>query len=484
MSASPTTSPTPCLTGPCVAAGCADVNASCRLPLLALFAGAAFWLVVSSVFALLASIKFHAPGFLADCAHLTYGRVHPAHLNTLAYGFAAQAGLGVTLWILAQTGKARLALPGGAFVGALLWNLGVLVGVGSILNGGSTGFEFLEFSQAGSVILFFAYLLLALAGVFTFSRRTEQSGCVSPWFLLAALFWFPWIYTTATALTGCLPLRGVTQSLIAWWFANNFLFVWLGLIGLGSIFFFAPKYAGRPLHSRQLALLAFGILVGFGSWAGIPASAPVPAWISALSAMGAFMSVVVVLAVAVNIKQTVGKCLCTRSEPVPKFIGVSLPFLFLFTLGNAATACAAVAATTNFTWLAPALTQLGLYGFFATTMFGAIYHIAPQLAGVETCCQRPLKIHFWLNLFGVLLLTGALAIGGIKQGRALSHAATPFLDVTRATLPFLRASTMGDLFLLLGGLAFLVNLGGLLYGCFKKCCGSPSSCHGETEVKR
>ena len=472
MSARPTTSQISCPTEPCVSADCADVNASCRLPLLTLFTGAAFWLVVSSVFALIASLKFHAPGFLADCAHLTYGRVHPAHLNALAYGFAAQAGLGVTLWILAQTGKARLALPVGAFVGALLWNLGVLLGVGSILGGGSTGFEFLEFSQAGSVILFCAYLFLALAGVLTFSKRTEQSGCVSQWFLLAALFWFPWIYTTATALTGCMPVRGVTQSLIAWWFANNFLFVWLGLIGLGTIFFFAPKYAGRPLHSRQLALLAFGIFVGFGSWAGIPASAPLPAWIPALSALGAFMSVVAVLAIALNIKQTVGKCLCTRSEPIPKFFGLSLPFLLLFTLGNAATACADVAAITNFTWLTPALTQLGLYGFFATTMFGAVYHIAPQLTGTEYFCQRPLKIHFWLNVLGVLLLVGALAIGGIQQGRALGRAATPFLDVTRATLPFLRVSTMGDLFLLLGGLAFLVNLGGLLRGCCKKCCGT------------
>jgi cytochrome c oxidase cbb3-type subunit 1 len=459
------------------------VNASCRLPLLVLFIGAAVWLFIGMVFALIASIKFHAPGFLADCPLLTYGRIHPAHLNALAYGFAAQAGLGVTLWILAQTSKARLALPGGAFVGALLWNLGVLVGVGSILNGGSTGFEFLEFSQAGSVLLFFAYLLLALSGVLTFARRAAPSGCVSQWYLLAALFWFPWIYTTATALTGCMPVRGVTQSVIAWWFANNFLTVWLGLIGLGAIFFFAPKFAGRPLHSRQLALLAFAILLGFGSWAGIPAGAPVPAWLPALSAMGSFMSLVVILAVVLNLKQTVGRCLCTRSEPAPKFIGTSVWFLMLFTLGNATTACAAVAATTAFTWLTPALTQLGLVGFFATAMFGAVYHIAPQLTAEERCCARPAKIHFWLNLLGVLLLVGPLAVGGIKQGLALS-AGTAFPEVAKGTLTFLRVSTMGDLFLLLGALLFLVNLGRLVAGCVKKCCGAAACCLAKSEVAK
>ena len=482
MSACPTTLPTSRPTEACPAADCADVNASCRLPVLTLFAGAAFWLVVGAGFALIASIKFHAPGFLADFAPLTYGRVHPAHLNALAYGFAVQAGLGVTLWILAQTSKARLALPGGVFIGALLWNLGVLVGVGSVLGGGSTGFEFLEFSQAGSVSLFFAYLLLALSGVLTFANRTVPSACVSQWYLLAALFWFPWIYTTATALIGCVPVRGVTLAVIAWWFANNFLFVWLGLIGLGTIFFLVPKFAGRSLHSRQLALLTFAILLGFGAWAGIPASAPVPAWLPALSAMGAFLSLVVVIAVAFNLKQTVGKYLCTRSEPSPKFIGASMWFLMLFTLGNATTACAAVAATTGFTWLTPALTQLGLCGFFATAMFGAVYYIAPQLTAAEGCCARPAKIHFWLNLPGVLFLVGPLAVGGIKQGLALSHTATPFADVTKATLPFLRASTMGDLFLLLGALLFSVNLGRLICGCIKKCCGAAGCCRTKSEV--
>ena len=457
------------------ASECAEVNASLRLPVLTLFVGAAFWFVIAAVFALIASLKFHAPNLLGDCPLLTYGHVHAAHLNALAYGFAAPAGLGVTLWILAQTGKSPLALPGGSFIAALLWNLGVLVGVGSILTGDSTGFEFLEFSQAGSVILFFAYLILALAGVRTFARRTERSGGAAQWFLLAALFWFPWIYTTATFLLGCAPVRGVTQALVAWWFANNFVFVWFGLVGIGTLFYFVPKSAGRPLHSRQLALFAFGILTLFGSWAGIPASAPLPAWIPALSSVGAFMAVVAVLAVAVNCQQTAGKCLCTKPEPIPKFIGSSGWALGLFALAKAVTSFGCVSAVTDFTWLTPALTELMLYGFVAMLLFGAIYHIAPQLTGTEYFCRRPLMIHFWLSLVGVGLLVGALAVAGVKQGRALNAANVPFMDVVKGTLFFFRVSTMGDVLILLGGLTLLVNLGGLLRaGC--KCCGGKSGC--------
>src|SRR5208282_6762021 len=80
------------------------VDASLRVPLLALFGGAALWLVVGSVLGMIASIKFHAPDFLANCAWLTYGRLQPAADNALLYGFCLPAGLGVALWLLARLG--------------------------------------------------------------------------------------------------------------------------------------------------------------------------------------------------------------------------------------------------------------------------------------------------------------------------------------------------------------------------------------------
>ena len=81
-----------------------EIDASCRVPLFTLFVSAAVWLVAASVFGLLASIKFHSPNFLSDCASLTYGRVHPVATNALLYGFAMQSGLGVALWIIARLG--------------------------------------------------------------------------------------------------------------------------------------------------------------------------------------------------------------------------------------------------------------------------------------------------------------------------------------------------------------------------------------------
>ena len=367
---------------PPVAPSAAD--ASCRLPLVVLFLCAAVWLVISSAFALIASIKFHAPGFLAASAWLTYGRVHPAALNCLLYGFCMPAGLGVALWLLVRLGRATLALPGLVAAGALCWNLGVAAGIGGILAGGSTGFENLEMPPYAARLVFLGYLMIVVWAVLTFHQRRERQLFVSQWFLFAALFWFPWIYSTADLLLLAFRVRGIAQAVIAWWYADNLLVVWLGLVGLAAVFYFVPKLTGRELHSRYLALLTFWMLILFGSWGGIPASAPVPAWLPVSSAVATGLGVIPIIAVALNVHGTLGgQCSKLLAHPSLRFIGFGVVAFIIGGLMSAAGALSEVSRVTNFTWYMVARGALNSYGFFAMVMFGAVYYILPQLTGTE-----------------------------------------------------------------------------------------------------
>ena len=472
-----------------------SVEASLRVPLLALFGGAAFWLVVSSVLAMIASIKFHAPDFPANCPWLTYGRVQPAADDALLYGFCIPAGLGVALWLFAQLGRAPLRGAIVPVVAAKLWHLGVLVGLAGILSGNSTGFAWLEFPRAGSVILFFAYLLLALWAMMNFAARRERALYPTHWFLVAALFWFPWIYSTANLFLVAWPVRGVVQAVIGWWFAGNLLFVWLALVGIGTAFYFLPKFSGRPLQSYYLALFAFWTLILFGTWCGIPPGAPVPAWMPVLSSFAAVLTVVPVLAVAAIAWQTSrgsdapslecggdapvaapvpADCLvrqdkATRASHSPYGDGASPPRYFCFirfglmsfvlsSLMLIAMACPRISQVTEFTWFGPAQTQLQLYGFFAMTMFGAIYYLLPRAVGFELPFPKLARAQFWISMSGVVLLVLPLAIGGVEQGMKLNNPNIAFMDATKAMLPFLRISTIGLLLILLGNSLFALNI--------------------------
>ena len=79
-----------------------EINASCRGPVLFLFFSAALWAVQATGVGLLGSLKMHVPGFLADCPFLTYGRLQANAWVAFLYGFAGNAGLGLTLWMLSR----------------------------------------------------------------------------------------------------------------------------------------------------------------------------------------------------------------------------------------------------------------------------------------------------------------------------------------------------------------------------------------------
>jgi len=245
---------------------------------------------------------------------------------------------------------------------------------------------------------------------------------------------------------------------------QRFLVVFLGLVGLGSIFYFVPKLTNRELSSQYLAALVFWMLMLFGSFGGIPNSAPVPAWVPSLSTAATVLLLVPLLAVAINIKGTLqGKCSDLMVTTPLRFIGFGIAAFLLAGLMNVFGSLLQVSNITDLTWFTAARSFLNNYGFFAMVMFGAIYWIVPQLLGTEFCSPKAVRAHFWIAAIGAVLIALPLGIGGIVQGFKLQDAALPFADVVKATLPFLRASTMGDLLILLGHLIFLMNLGSLAW---------------------
>jgi len=434
------------------------IDSSSRLPLLILFGAGAFWLVVSSLLGLISSIKFHSPNFLAEPAWLTYGRVRPAFADSLLYGFCLQVALAAGLWLAARLGRTVIK-PLPIIAGAKLLNIGVVLGVLGILSGDASGFDTLNFPRYAAAFIFGGYFLIGVPAVLMFHRRAVRTLYVSQWFLLAALFWFPWIYSTANLLVVAFPLRGVAQPIIAWWYAANFQFVWMGLVGLAITFYLVPKVTGRELVSQNLALFAFWTLILFGSWTGIPRSAPVPAYLPSISTVATVLTTLVFVSVALVIWKTVdGKIGLLWDSLSLRFVTVGLVCFLTAGLMNIADSVAAFGAITNFTWFTIAQTQLLSYGFFSMTLFGAMYFITPQIVGRELPFPKWAGVHFWMATLGILFGLAPLALGGIVQGRNLLNAEVAFVDVAKSTLMFLRVSTLGDVLILVGHGLLFVNL--------------------------
>ncbi len=434
------------------------IDASCRLPLLALFGGAALWLMLGLMLELAASLSFHAPGMFADCPGLTYGHAQAAANDAILYGFAIPAALGVILWIFARLSESELLLPLVPMVAANIWHLGVFIGIAAILIGDSTGHAWLEFPRGSSVLLFAAFLLIAISAFATFGARRERVLQPPHWFLLAALFWFPWIYSTANLFLVAWPVRGVTQAVIDWWFSNNLLFVWLGLVGLGVAFYLITKISGRPLQSRYFALFGFWTFILFAPWCGIPQGAPVPAWLPTTSTIASVITLVPLIAFAVvSVRTVCGAKVQCKGGPYCYAKFATVVFL-LSALMYLALGCPWFGGVAGMTWYAPAQTLLQLFGFFAIAVCGAAYESLPGVMAFELPFPKFVRVQHWLFVLGIALLVVPLAIGGVAQGLKLQNPAIPFADITQGTLMYLRVSTTGMLLLLLGSLLFATNV--------------------------
>ena len=302
-------------------------------------------------------------------------------------------------------------------------------------------------------------MLVAVSAAATMGFRTNREMYPSHWFLFAALLWFSWSYATANLfLVSGHPPRGVAQAVIDWWLANNLLFVWLALAGIGIAFYFLPKLAGKPLAGSGYTLFAFLTLIFFGTWCGIPQGAPVPAWLPTVSAFAALLTIVPIIAIAIIAKKTVrGSGVACMGGPFC-FIRFGVLSFVLSGLLYVSEFCPRGSRLLDFTWFSFGVTQWQLLGFAAMILIGAIYEILPRVMEKELPFPKLAKVNFYLFAGGVALYVIPLVIGGVAQGMKLRNPNVAFADTNSTALLFLRISTTGQLLILLGALCLLLNI--------------------------
>jgi cytochrome c oxidase cbb3-type subunit 1 len=243
----------------------ATQDESGRWPVLLSIGFAVLWLVLASVFGLIASIKLHMPDWLVSEAWLTFGRIRPAHLNAVAYGWCSSAAFGVALWLMPRLLRTPLVGAKTAAVGATLWGLGVISGIVAVLTGHSAGLEWLEFPWQCDVPMVIGGTMMGVALLRTLRNRRVEHLYVSVWYIAAGLIWLPILLIVAN-WPGL--HFGVQQAAMNWWYGHNVLGLWFTPIGLAAIYYFIPKVLGKPIHSYNLSLIGFWTLAFFYSQVG------------------------------------------------------------------------------------------------------------------------------------------------------------------------------------------------------------------------
>lgn len=415
---------------------------------------AVVWLVAGSLAGLTSSIKLHEPDWLVQQAWLTFGRIRTIHLNIIAYGWAPMCAFGIANWLLPRLLKTPLVGGRVAILGCMLWNAGLIAGIGCIAAGISDGMEWLEIPWQVDILIVAGGALMGLPLVYTLQARKVDHLYVSVWYMGAALFWFPILFLIAN-----LPAThfGVEQATMNWWFGHNVLGLFYTPMALASVYYFLPKIIGRPVQSYNLSLLGFWTLAFFYGQVGGHhlIGGPVPGWLITLSIVQSVMMIVPVISFSVNQHLTMrGYFSKLMYSPTLRFIVLGGMMYTLSSLQGSVEAIRAVNTVAHFTHFTVAHAHLGLYGFFSMVMFGAIYFVMPRVMSWEWPYPSLIAAHFWLVVLGFSIYFIGLSIGGWLQGLAMLDASKPFMDSVKVTLPYLKSRTLGGAIMTLGHLVF------------------------------
>jgi cytochrome c oxidase cbb3-type subunit 1 len=460
----------------------ARIDRSVRVPVLYFLTTAVAWLVFSVLLGFLASMKACNPGFLDfDClSFLHYGRLQPAFMNALIYGWGIQAGIGVMIWIMARLCRAELPNGKILFGAGMLWNTGVTLGVVSILWGGSTSVEWLEFPRWVWPFLMVAYLFLTVWVVILFKTRTVENVYVSVWYFLGACFWFPWIYGTANLLIHHFQGAAVFASATDSWYTTNLILLYFVPVGLGSVYYLLPKVLGRPVHSYQLALIGFWMLAALSGWTGMQklVGGPIPAWMPAVSAAATVLLLVPVGVVALNHHLTSGGfAALVGSSPTIRFSVFGAMAYTAMSLVLAGMSVLSVSRLTQFTFAGAGFNSLAIYAFFSMCMFGAIYFILPRVSGCEWPFAKLIQIHFWFSVYGTIALVACLFIAGFSQGFSIQNPENwdlSFRGPAEKATAWVRGTSIAWAFLFVANLAFFFQVVLMALRLGRRTSGSPT----------
>src|SRR5690606_22558037 len=157
--------------------------------------------------------KFDFPDFLGSQEYLTFGRVRPAHLNAMIYGWASTAMFAVSLWMMPRLCRTELRWPGIAFGGIIIWHLGVFIGIILLLAGVSDGLEWLELDNRMADPLLVLGAAMVVASIWrTLAARNVDHLYVSVWYVAAS---YPWI--AIIFIAGNLPIYTGSESAAVNW---------------------------------------------------------------------------------------------------------------------------------------------------------------------------------------------------------------------------------------------------------------------------
>jgi len=436
------------------------------------------WGIVGMLVGVIIAAQLTFPILNFDSPYFHFGRLRPLHTNAVIFAFGGCALMGTSLFIVQRTCQTKLLsdkLAAFVFWG---WQAVILSAVITLPLGYTTSKEYAELEWPIDILLAVVWIAYAILYLGTIVKRKTEHIYVANWFFSAFIIAVAMLHIVnslavpVTFMKSYSIYAGTVDALVQWWYGHNAVGFYLTAGFLGMMYYFVPKQAERPVYSYRLSVVHFWALIAIYVWAG-PHHLHYTALPDWAQSVGMVMSLVLLApswgGMINGIMTLSGAWDKLRTDPVLKFLVVSLSFYGMSTFEGPMLAIKSVNALSHYTDWTIGHVHSGALGWVAMISIGAMYHLIPVLWGKkqgEMYSIKLIDLHFWLATIGTVLYIASMWVNGLMQGlmwRAINDDGT----LTYSFAESVEASFPGYVVRLIGGTIFFIGMLLMAYNVWK-----------------
>ncbi len=404
---------------------------------------------------------------------LSFGRLRPLHTNAVIFAFGGCALFATSYYVVQRTCHVRLISDKIAAFTFWGWQAVILSAVVTLPLGYTTSKEYAELEWPIDILITVVWLAYAYVFFGTIFKRKIKHIYVANWFFGAFIITVAMLHVVNSAeipvsfMKSYSAYAGVQDAMVQWWYGHNAVGFFLTAGFLGIMYYFVPKQAERPVYSYRLSVVHFWALSFTYIWAGPHhlMYTALPDWTQSLGMVFSLILLVPSWGGMINGIMTLsGAWEKLRTDPILKFLVVSISFYGMSTFEGPMMAIKTVNALSHYTDWTIGHVHSGALGWVAMITIGSMYHLIPRLFGVEIHSKKLIETHFWMATVGIVLYITSMWISGIMQGlmwRAINSDGTltySFVQAVQASHPFYVIRLMGGVVFLSGMLLMAYNI--------------------------
>ncbi|TAK53625.1 MAG: cytochrome-c oxidase, cbb3-type subunit I [Gammaproteobacteria bacterium] len=438
------------------------------------------WGVVGMLVGVIIAAQLLWPVLNFDIPWLTYSRLRPLHTNAVVFAFGGSALFATSYYVVQRTCHVRLfsdRLAAFTFWG---WQAVIVAAAITLPLGYSTTKEYAELEWPIDILIAVVWIAYAVVFFGTLARRRVGHIYVANWFYAAYIITIAVLHIGNSAALPAGPLKsysayaGTVDAMVQWWYGHNAVGFFLTAGFLGMMYYFVPRQAGQPVYSYRLSIVHFWSLIAIYMWAGPHHLhyTTLPDWVQTLGMVFSLILLAPSWGGMINGIMTLsGAWHKLRTDPILKFLIVSLSFYGMSTFEGPMMSIKTVNALSHFTDWTIGHVHSGALGWVAMISIGTMYALIPRVYGrTAMYSTRLIDLHFWVMTIGIVLYVAAMWISGVTQGlmwRATNADGTltyTFVESLAATYPYYAVRLLGGL-LVLGGMFIMAwNVGRTIAG--------------------